>query len=115
MIFTFYKARGLNIGASLVEDEFVELARTLEAKAKAKGVQLLLPTDVVVADKVRSRLRGRTLWRPPPGAPLPCSFSSLSLSPLSSLPLPLPPPQTPPSHWPPYSPSIRPPIPPASP
>jgi phosphoglycerate kinase len=50
MIFTFYKARGLNVGKSLVEDEFVELARSLEIKAKEKGVALLLPTDVVVAD-----------------------------------------------------------------
>lgn len=39
------------MGASLVEDEFVELAKKLEEKAKAKGVELLLPTDVVVADK----------------------------------------------------------------
>jgi phosphoglycerate kinase len=51
MIFTFYKARGLNVGGSLVEDEFLELAKSLEAKAKEKGVKLLLPTDVVVADK----------------------------------------------------------------
>jgi phosphoglycerate kinase len=50
MIFTFYKARGLNVGKSLVEDDKLDLARALEAKAKAKGVQLLLPTDVVVAD-----------------------------------------------------------------
>ncbi len=50
MIFTFYKARGLNVGKSLVEEDKLELARTLEAKAKDRGVQLLLPTDVVVAD-----------------------------------------------------------------
>ncbi|QPN55557.1 phosphoglycerate kinase [Synechococcus sp. CBW1107] len=50
MIFTFYKARGLAVGKSLVEDDKLELARELEAKAKAKGVQLLLPTDVVLAD-----------------------------------------------------------------
>jgi phosphoglycerate kinase len=51
MIFTFYKARGLNVGNSLVEDDKLDLARSLEAKAKAKGVEFLLPTDVVVADK----------------------------------------------------------------
>ena len=50
MIFTFYKARGLNVGKSLVEDEFLDLAKKLEAKAKEKGVALLLPTDVVIAD-----------------------------------------------------------------
>ena len=51
MIFTFYKARGLNVGKSLVEDDKLELAKSLEAKAKERGVALLLPTDVVVADK----------------------------------------------------------------
>jgi phosphoglycerate kinase len=51
MIFTFYKARGLNVGNSLVEDDKLDLARALEAKAKEKGVEFLLPTDVVVADK----------------------------------------------------------------
>jgi phosphoglycerate kinase len=50
MIFTFYKARGLAVGKSLVEEDKLELAKELEAKAKAKGVQLLLPTDVVLAD-----------------------------------------------------------------
>jgi len=51
MIFTFYKARGLSVGKSLVEEDKLELAKSLEAKAKERGVELLLPTDVVVADK----------------------------------------------------------------
>jgi len=50
MIFTFYKARGLAVGKSLVEEDKLELAKELEAKAKAKGVELLLPTDVLLAD-----------------------------------------------------------------
>jgi len=50
MIFTFYKARGMNVGKSLVEDDKLELAKSLEAKAKEKGVTFLLPTDVVLAD-----------------------------------------------------------------
>ena len=50
MIFTFYKARGLAVGKSLVEEDKLELAKELEAKAAAKGVQLLLPSDVVLAD-----------------------------------------------------------------
>ena len=50
MIFTFYKARGLAVGKSLVEEDKLKLAKELEAKAAAKGVQLLLPTDVVLAD-----------------------------------------------------------------
>ncbi len=50
MIFTFYKARGLSVGKSLVEEDKLELAKALEEKAKAKGVELLLQTDVVLAD-----------------------------------------------------------------
>ncbi|MGL6284198.1 MAG: phosphoglycerate kinase, partial [Microcoleaceae cyanobacterium] len=50
MIFTFYKARGLNVGKSLVEEDKLELAKALEAKAKEKGVAMLLPTDIVIAD-----------------------------------------------------------------
>lgn len=61
MIFTFYKARGLNVGKSLVEDEFLDLAKSLEAKAKEKGVQLLLPTDVVIADKFDKDAEAQTV------------------------------------------------------
>ncbi len=50
MIFTFYKARGLSVGKSLVEEDKLELAKELERKAKEKGVEFLLPTDVVLAD-----------------------------------------------------------------
>jgi phosphoglycerate kinase len=50
MVFTFYKARGLSVGKSLVEEDKLELAKSLELKAKEKGVALLLPTDVVIAD-----------------------------------------------------------------
>ena len=51
MIFTFYKAQGISVGSSLVEDDKLDLAKSLLAKAKEKGVSLLLPTDVVIADK----------------------------------------------------------------
>ena len=50
MIFTFYKAMGYDIGASLVEEDMVELADSLMKKAEAWGVKLLLPVDVVLAD-----------------------------------------------------------------
>ena len=53
MIFTFYKARGLSVGKSLVEEDKLALAKELEAKAAAKGVQFLLPTDVVLADEFK--------------------------------------------------------------
>jgi phosphoglycerate kinase len=51
MIYTFYKAQGYAVGKSLVEEDKLELATSLIEKAKAKGVSLLLPTDIVVADK----------------------------------------------------------------
>ena len=61
MIFTFYKARGLNVGKSLVEEDKLELAKSLEAKAKEKGVELLLPTDVVVADNFAADANSQTV------------------------------------------------------
>ncbi|MBU6185334.1 MAG: phosphoglycerate kinase [Synechococcales bacterium] len=61
MIFTFYKARGLSVGKSLVEDDKLELAQKLEAKAAEKGVDLLLPTDVVVADKFDKDANSQTV------------------------------------------------------
>lgn len=48
---TFLAAQGYNIGKSLLEADKVELAKSLIATAKDKGVNLLLPTDVVIADK----------------------------------------------------------------
>ena len=61
MIFTFYKARGLAVGKSLVEEDKLDLAKELEAKAIAKGVQLLLPTDVVVADSFSKDANAQTV------------------------------------------------------
>ncbi len=61
MIFTFYKARGLSVGKSLVEEDKLELAKSLEAKAKAQGVELLLPTDVVVADNFAPDANSKTV------------------------------------------------------
>ncbi len=50
MAYTFAKAMGGTIGNSLVEDDKVALAKSLITAAKAKGVQLLLPSDSVNAD-----------------------------------------------------------------
>ncbi|HEY9632786.1 MAG TPA: phosphoglycerate kinase [Coleofasciculaceae cyanobacterium] len=61
MIFTFYKARGLSVGKSLVEDDKLELAKSLEAKAKEKGVDFLLPSDVVVADNFAADANSQTV------------------------------------------------------
>ncbi len=50
MSYTFLKARGLEIGKSILEADKMELARNLEEEAKKRGVELLLPVDVIVAD-----------------------------------------------------------------
>ena len=51
MAYTFLKAEGHNVGISLCEEDKLELACELLAKAKEKGVSLLLPVDHVAADK----------------------------------------------------------------
>ncbi len=51
MAYTFFKAMGLEIGKSLLEEEKIDLAKSLIEKAQAKGVNLLLPIDTLVADK----------------------------------------------------------------
>ena len=50
MAFTFLKAKGFETGDSLLDTEKVEYCRDMLAKAEAKGVKLLLPVDVVIAD-----------------------------------------------------------------
>ena len=50
MTFTFVKANGGNIGNSLVEDDFLEMALNIQKIAKEKGVNLVMATDVVAAD-----------------------------------------------------------------
>lgn len=47
---TFLKAQGYAIGASLCEDDKLDLARSLMEQAKERGVNLMMPIDVVVAD-----------------------------------------------------------------
>jgi phosphoglycerate kinase len=68
MIFTFYKAQGKAVGKSLVEEDKLELATSLIETAKAKGVSLLLPTDVVVADKFAPDAESKV-----------CSFHTITL------------------------------------
>jgi len=61
MAYTFFKARGVPIGKSLVEDEKVDEAKAIEADAKARGVTLLLPTDHVVTAKIEAGATGEVL------------------------------------------------------
>ena len=50
MAYTFVKANGGKIGQSICEDDQMETAKAIEAKAAAKGVKLVMATDVLVAD-----------------------------------------------------------------
>mgnify|MGYP001809907071 CR=1 FL=1 len=52
MVFTFFKAQGYEVGKSLVEESKIELALSILEQAKAKGIKLLLPTDVVVTAEI---------------------------------------------------------------
>jgi phosphoglycerate kinase len=51
MTFTFIKAMGGKIGASLVEEDKLDMAKALLASAKTKGVTVHLPIDAIIADK----------------------------------------------------------------
>lgn len=52
MAYTFLKAQGQQVGKSLVEDDKLELAKSLLQEAQSKNVHLLLPVDNVVAEKI---------------------------------------------------------------
>jgi phosphoglycerate kinase len=59
MAFSFLKARGLEVGKSLVENDQLEYCRTLESKAKSKGVKLILPEDIVCASEMKAGVQAR--------------------------------------------------------
>jgi phosphoglycerate kinase len=54
MAYTFFKAQGRPVGKSLVEDDKLDAARDILTRAKARGLELLLPTDHVVAPKLEA-------------------------------------------------------------
>jgi phosphoglycerate kinase len=61
MAFTFYKAMGLEIGDSLLEEEGIAVAREAQKKAQAAGVDLVLPVDCVVADRFAADAKTQTV------------------------------------------------------
>ena len=58
MAYTFLAAKGYGIGTSLLDAEKIDYCKEMMAKAEAKGVKLLLPVDVVVADSFPSPIDG---------------------------------------------------------
>jgi len=61
MAYTFYKAEGVNIGKSLLEEDKVELAKEILAQAKKQNVKLLLPVDNIVADAFSADAKTKTV------------------------------------------------------
>jgi phosphoglycerate kinase len=61
MAYTFFQSRGLPVGKSLVEAELIDAARDIEARAKARGLRLELPSDHVVAPKLEAGAPAETL------------------------------------------------------
>jgi phosphoglycerate kinase len=61
MAYTFLKAQGSEIGKSLLDAEKIDFAKEMLAKAKAKGVKLLLPVDTVVTDDFKNPTVSKTV------------------------------------------------------
>jgi phosphoglycerate kinase len=57
MVFTFLKAQGLEVGRSLLEEDQIDTCRGYLRRAEESGVQILLPTDVVVAPELAADAR----------------------------------------------------------
>ncbi|MBQ2473250.1 MAG: phosphoglycerate kinase [Lachnospira sp.] len=54
MSYTFQKAKGGSVGKSLVEDDYLDYAKEMMAKAEAKGVKLLIPIDTVTTKEFKN-------------------------------------------------------------
>ncbi len=61
MMFTFIKAKGGEIGKSLVEEDKLDLAKEILEKAKAKNINIVIPVDAICADKFEADAEAVTL------------------------------------------------------
>lgn len=61
MAYTFLKAQGEEVGNSLLEEDYLDYANEMIAKAKEKGIQLLLPVDTVVAQEFSNDVPFKTV------------------------------------------------------
>ena len=77
MAYTFFKARGLAVGKSIVEADKIELASRVLADAQGRHFRLLLPTDHVVASAFRADAQKRTL----PVGEMPDGWMGLDIGP----------------------------------
>jgi phosphoglycerate kinase len=77
MAFTFFRAEGLEIGDSMVEQEKIGLARQILDDAKAKNKRLILPVDCVIADKFDNDAQTRIV----PVTKIPAGWRGLDIGP----------------------------------
>ena len=61
MAFTFVKAQGGEVGGSLVEDDYLDVARKILTEAKTKGVNVYIPKDAVIADAFSNEANRKTV------------------------------------------------------
>ena len=61
MAYTFFKAQGYGVGDSLCEEDKCDLARELMAKAKEKGVKMLLPIDTKIGKELKQDTESKTV------------------------------------------------------
>jgi len=61
MVFTFLKAKGLEVGTSLVEEDFIDTAKAVMEKADKLGKELILLVDIIVADKFDAEAETQTV------------------------------------------------------
>ena len=77
MAYTFMKALGYSIGTSICEDDKVEMAKDMMAKAKEKGVAFLIPEDTVIADKYDANAESKIV----PSDSIPDDWMGLDIGP----------------------------------
>ncbi len=77
MMFTFFKAQGLEIGNSLLEADKVDLAAKILADAKKRGIRLLLPVDTVIADRFDNNAARKVV----PVTQIPTGWQGLDIGP----------------------------------
>jgi phosphoglycerate kinase len=78
MAYTFLKAKGEQVGKSLVEEDKVELAGKLLQEAKSHKLRFLLPVDHIVADKIEANAAVRIVNS---GQQIPANFMALDIGP----------------------------------
>ncbi len=78
MAYTFLKAGGMDVGASRVEDECLELCRDLRRQADERGVRFLLPSDHIVACRIDPNVTLRIIQ---PGEAIPGDMMGLDIGP----------------------------------